>query len=159
MSFEIDNKSLLVRVPGRATLASVEEALVRDGLTLGLSPEQTPWASPIAEWLASGARGSASVFVDPADHLVAGLEATLTNGKHIEVRPSPRRAVGPDLMALFVGAGERFGSIERAWLRVHVRSAPRVRLTIAEGIDLDPPMSKGEVALVEAMAACLADAP
>ena len=43
MSFEIDRTSLLVRVPGAATLASIERALAGEGLTLG-----------IAEALASG---------------------------------------------------------------------------------------------------------
>ena len=45
----------------------------------------------------------------------------LANGDPLEVRPAPRRAVGPDLAALVVGARGRFATVTGAWLRVHVR--------------------------------------
>ncbi|MCW5838264.1 MAG: hypothetical protein KIS78_38080 [Labilithrix sp.] len=152
MSFEIDRESLLVRVPGAATLASIERALERAGLTLGIAATDLA----VGDWLAAGAPGAASAFADPADHLVAGLTATLTDGSAtVEVRPSPRRAVGPDLVALFVGCHERFASIDHVWLRVHPRGARRVALP-TEHLDLDPPVSPDEAALLDAIARELA---
>jgi len=147
VSFEIDRESLLVRVPGAATLASIERALQPEGLTLGVAAVD----DTIADWLARGAPGSPSGFADPADHRVAGLEATLTNGRRLEIRPSPRRAVGPDLTALVIGANERFASLDHVWLRVHRQSARVVALE-ARGLDLDPPVSDGEAALLDAIA-------
>jgi alkyldihydroxyacetonephosphate synthase len=149
VTFELDRRSLLVRVPGAATLSAVEGALARDGLTLGLSNATDV---PVAEWLANGAPGAPSGFADPADHIVAGLGATLAgSSERLEVRPSPRRAVGPDLVALCLGARERFASIDHVWLRVHRKDARRVALS-TEGLDLDPPVSPEESALLDAIA-------
>ncbi len=151
MSFEIDRTSLLVRVPGAATLAAIERALEREGLTLGVAATD----DAVGDWLARGAPGAPSSSADPADHLVAGLTATLASGSTLEVRPSPRRAVGPDLIALVTGANERFASIDHVWLRVHLAGARRVTLT-TEGLDLDPPVSNEEATLLDAIARELA---
>lgn len=151
---ELDRQSLLVRVAGAVTLSSVEAELARDGLTLGVSLDLVGSAT-VAAWLAHGAPGAPSAFADPADHLVAGVTATLTNGNVVDVRPSPRRAVGPDLVALLVGANGRFASIDHVWLRVHHRDARRVSVPLT-GLDLDPPVSSGEAALLDAIARELA---
>jgi alkyldihydroxyacetonephosphate synthase len=154
MTFELDRQSLLVRVAGDATLASIEDELARDGLTLGVRLDLVG-TETVAGWLARGAPGTPSAFADPADHLVAGVTATLTNGNVVDVRPSPRRAVGPDLVALLVGAHGRFASIDHVWLRVHVRDARRVARATS-GLDLDPPVSSSEAALLDAIARELA---
>lgn len=148
MTFEIDRESLLVHVPGAATLASIERALAPEGLTLGVPASDVT----VADWLARGAPGAPSSFADPADQLVAGLDATLASGKRLEIRPAPRRAVGPDLIALFVGANERFGTIDEVWIRVHVDGARRVDDAMAPDLDLDPPVSSEEAALLDAIA-------
>jgi alkyldihydroxyacetonephosphate synthase len=146
MSFEIDRASLLVGVPGAATLAAIERALASEGLTIGVPATDTT----VADWLASGAPGAPPQLSDPVDHLVAGLTATLTNGRRLEIRPAPRRAVGPDLVALFFGAGERFGTIEHVWLRVHLARARRPSHPV-KSVDLDPPVSSSEAALLDAI--------
>jgi alkyldihydroxyacetonephosphate synthase len=172
MTFEIDRASLLVRVPGAATLGSIEQALEREGLTLGIAyAERRGTAEPrmtdaVGAWLARGAPGAPSSFADPTDHLVAGLTATLANGSVVEIRPAPRRAVGPDLVALVVGAHERFASIDHIWLRVHREGADAATVTGRGGVrrvalptehlDLDPPVSDGEAALLDAIARELA---
>lgn len=146
MSIEIDVTSLLVGVHGETTLAAIEAVISAEGLTLGVPASDTT----VAQWLAAGAPGAKSTFADPADHLVAGLTAKLTNGRRLEVRPAPRRAVGPDLVALLFGAGERFGSIEHVWLRVHRKDAPRVEVPVTVA-DLEAPVSKEEASLLEAI--------
>jgi hypothetical protein len=59
--------------------------------------------------------------------------------------------VGPDLTALFVGAGSRFGRVESAWLRVHLVGAPRYE-SPPFAFDRDPPLSGGERTLADAIA-------
>ena len=152
MSLVIDRHSLLVRVPGAVTLAQLEAALGAEELTLGVSGGDLPDPSvSVAEWLARGAPGAPSTFADPADHLVAGLDATLVNGRRLEVRPGPRRAVGPDLVALVLGAGERFATVDRAWLRVHPRGVARPLLDTSK-LDLDPPVTPEESKLFDVIA-------
>ena len=88
------------------------------------------------------------MFSDPADHVVAGLLATLPNGKKLEVRPGPRRAVGPDLTALAIGTNHRLATVTHAWLRIHRLEARRPSLPLP-ATDLDPPVNAGEAALVD----------
>lgn len=158
IEIEIDPTSLLVGVPASKTLNALETALAARGFTLGVALDQAGPLNPttgaagsitVGDWLAKGAPGAASVFADPADHLVAGLEATLPSGAKLEVRPTPRRAVGPDLVALAVGTHRRLATVEHAWLRIHRRDARRQALPLPEGYDLDPPLDEQEARLVD----------
>ena len=90
------------------------------------------------------------MFADPADHVVAGLHATLPNGKKLEVRPGPRRAVGPDLTALALGTHDRLATVTHAWLRIHRLDARRPSLPLPD-TDLDPPVTAAEARLVDAI--------
>jgi alkyldihydroxyacetonephosphate synthase len=154
----IDRESLLADTDGATTLGALEAELEAHGLTLGLSlgasagPGTAARDETVAAWLAKGAPGAPSMFHDPADHLLAGLEATRPNGERVVVRPAPRRAVGPDLVALAFGADGRFATIDRAWLRVHRKTARRVREPLPEGVELDPPVSAEESRLLDAIA-------
>jgi FAD/FMN-containing dehydrogenase len=136
-------------VAGDADFAAVERALRDAALTLDARP---PSPASIAAWLAQGAPGARDRWLDPVDQIVAGLEATLHGargqGLTVRMRPAPRRSVGPDLAALFVGAGERFGRIDRAWLRVHPYGAPRPA-SAPFAYDRDPPLGEAESALLD----------
>jgi alkyldihydroxyacetonephosphate synthase len=144
----IDGASLLAHVEGGVTLDEAELALARERLTLGISGASG--SSTIAAWLADGAPGAPSPWLDPADHLVAGIDATTPNGQRLSLRPAPRRAVGPDLVSLFVGTRGRFGTIDRVWLRVHPldreRAAPHAFALV------QPLPNEGEERLLEAVA-------
>lgn len=114
---ELDVASLLVHAKGSERLADLEATLGAQGLTLDLEtiPELT-----VAAWLETGAEGARSAWLDPADHLVAGIT---TN--RFAIKPAPRRAVGPDLLSLVLGTRGRFATIESVWLRVHRVGVPR----------------------------------
>jgi len=135
----LDRASQLVHARGDATLAQVEQVLAAAGLTLGL--DAAPGEMTVAAWIAAGARGAPDPWLDPVDHLVAGFTARLASGADLEIRPAPRRAVGPDLFALFLGAEERAGVITSAHLRAHGRLAARV---LPVQLDRNPPLAEGE---------------
>lgn len=152
MTIDIDDVSLLVHVDGATTLDALEAALAPKGLTLGIEGHG---ASTVSAWLAAGAPGSASLFHDPADHLVAGITATLLNGERLTIAPAPRRAVGPDLVALIVGGHDRFAKVDDVHLRVFRKDARLVREPLPAGVDLDPPPNAGEAKMLDAIAHAL----
>ena len=151
-AIRIDRVSLLVDAPALATLAAVEDTVVPLALTLGIAHEA--WGDvamlSVEDWLAGGALGAPDPWLDPADHLVAGLEARLVNGRTLVVRPAPRRATGPDLVALVVGARGRFAALRRAWLRVHHAGEPLPR-TAPFVHERNPPTNDGEERLLDAI--------
>ncbi len=142
----IDRTSLLAEAAGDATLAEVERAANVAGATLGFVIDDH--AETVKDFVAKGAHGAFDPWVDPADHLLAGFEATLGSGETLAVRPAPRRAVGPDLVPLVFGADGRVGVVTRVWLRVHLRGALRPT-TAAVGFDKSPPLTEAEKSLME----------
>jgi alkyldihydroxyacetonephosphate synthase len=148
VSLRVDRVSLLVDVHADETVASAEATLAGQGLTLGL--EFTP-PMTVGQWLAEGASGARDAWSDPADHLVAGLEVELLDGQTLVVRPAPRRATGPDLVALVLGARDRFATLRRVWLRVHVVGERRATTAPFEGLR-DPPMTAAEEGLLASIA-------
>jgi alkyldihydroxyacetonephosphate synthase len=147
--FHHDTLSGLARVPGSMSLVEAERRLDAEGRTLALAslPDLD-----VATWIARGMPGMRDAYLDPVEQRLAGFAATLTNGIPLCVRPIPRRATGPDLSALFVGANGRAGRIEHAWLRVHAKNVEPARPLAFAG-DRSPPLSAGEA---DAFAAVLA---
>lgn len=144
----LDRESMLVHVRGEAKLMEVEEALSRSGLTLGLDAN-APMEATVDAWIAAGAKGAPDPWLDPADHLLAGYTARLATGAELEVRPSPRRAVGPDLFALFLGMEGRVGAIRSAYLRAHGPLRPR---PLETAISRDPALGEAEKAWIDRLA-------
>jgi alkyldihydroxyacetonephosphate synthase len=149
-SVRLDKQSLVAEVDGALTLAEVEAALAPDGVALDLGAGARR-DQRVADWLAEGLPGARDPYRDPVDHVVCGLDARLPDGQELRVRPGPRRAVGPDLVALFVGTRGRFGAVTRAHLRVHPLGVPR-----PDAPPFTPPPaaapSVGEAALFDAIA-------
>jgi alkyldihydroxyacetonephosphate synthase len=81
-------------------------------------------------------------YEDPPDHQVAGFVAKLRSGDTLSVRPGPRRAVGPDLYALFHGMNGKVGDIRDAFVRVH-RNGLEAR-PLPAAIDRNPPVGRAE---------------
>lgn len=118
---ELDEESLLVHAKAAERLADLEAELAAKGLTLDLA---TIPDAAVGAWLEAGAEGARSAWLDPADHLVAGITTS-----RFSVKPAPRRAVGPDLLSLVLGAQKigcgPFVHIESVWLRVHRKGVAR----------------------------------
>jgi alkyldihydroxyacetonephosphate synthase len=112
-----DEASSLVHAHGETKLGRIESAARARGLSLRI--RDLDGESTVADFLAQGAVGAIDPWDDPVDHLVAGFVASLPDGDELVVRPGPRRAVGPDLYALFHGMRERVGRIRSAHLRLH----------------------------------------
>jgi alkyldihydroxyacetonephosphate synthase len=147
-SLTLDRESMLACVHGSMDVEAAERHLRNAGLTLDADLPAGP--RPLADWLASGAPGARDRWLDPVDHLLAGLDATLADGRVLSIRPAPRRAVGPDLTALFVGAQRRYGRVDRAWMRVYEGGARRPSASPFR-LDRDPPLSAGESGLLDAI--------
>jgi alkyldihydroxyacetonephosphate synthase len=148
MKPSFDRESLLVRAPGDARLKDIIAFARDEGVELVL--DSAPPDLTVNEWLARGAPGARARFVDPADQLVAGATLRMKNGAIIELRPAPRRSVGPDLFALAFGHEERFATIVHADLRVAFPNATYTSPPFAA--PADPPPEPGEAKLLDAIA-------
>ena len=148
----LDRVSLLADVAADMSVRDLEAHLTAEGLTLGL--HEIPEVS-LGAFVARGAEEAPSPWDDPADHLVAGFTAThVATGERLVVRAAPRRSTGPDLFALVAGMNERYYVLDRATVRVHLASAPRVVLPFAAASA--PPPGDVELALLERLGAELA---
>jgi alkyldihydroxyacetonephosphate synthase len=135
----LDWRSQTVRVAGTATLSAVDAAARVANLSLSL-PAEVDLNVTVNDWLADGAPGAPDPWLDPVDHLVSGYEVELPSGDGFEIRPCPRRAVGPDLWSIFFGTNGRAGRIHSVHLRVRA-DAPT---PIATPIDRNPPIDDVE---------------
>ncbi len=156
---ELDRASMLVHAAGSARLADVQARLARDGFALcgagvvsGAPAPAIPGEQTVSEWVEAGLPGAPDPWLDPVDHVVAGFTARLASGAPLAVRPSPRRAVGPDLFALFQGARGKAGVITSAWLRMG-RASPADRAALprplATSLDRNPPADPVESAWLD----------
>jgi alkyldihydroxyacetonephosphate synthase len=148
-SFAIDEASLLATVPGAMTLAEAERLLAARDLVLPIA-SSVARSQTVDAWIASGCVGAPDPWEDPVDHAIAGLRATLPSGAKLDVLPGPRRAAGPDLVALFVGMRGAAGRVDAVELRVRRRDEPPARVLRYTG-ERSPAMGPGEQALVDGL--------
>ncbi len=144
----VDVKSLLARAPASTKLSEVERAARAVQASLRLDTAMLDVT--VGAWLDAGCPGAVDPYDDPVDHAVAGLDARLPDGRVLSVRPAPRRAVGPDPMALVLGARGRFATPLSATLRIH-RDGAAIVCSGATAIDRAAPETAGEARLLEAI--------
>ena len=145
---EIDSMSLLARATGDTRLEAIDRAARAHGASLGL--DATMLGVTVSAWIDAGCPGAVDMFVDPVDHAVAGLDAKIPDGRILRVRPGPRRAVGPDLTALFLGGRARYGETLAAHLRLH-RDGAWPATTHPTTFERDPGLNDGEAGLCDAI--------
>lgn len=142
----IDEHSLLAVFDGDTRVSDAERTLRARGLTLAL--DAIPSATTVGAWIGDGMPGASDRWLDPVDQHIAGFSARLKNGADLVNHPSPRRAVGPDLTALFHGASGAVGDVTSATLRVRRTSDSAARELPFAG-ERDPSLSEGERAAWE----------
>lgn len=116
----IDALSGIATFAGTTPLAELEALARAKGLSLGLT--EAPRGS-LAAFVAAGLPGLPDPFADPVRGYVCGLAARGPAAR-FRLLPAPRRATGPDLSALCVGAGGSIARIESASLAL-LRHAPK----------------------------------
>lgn len=146
-----DELSQLVTADASEALGSIESRLAARGFTLGVAADPD---LALGHWIAQGLPGAADPWSDPADHTLAGFQASLHDDTPLALLPQPRRAVGPDLTALVAGAGGRVARLHRATLRARPLSALPVR-ALPFGAERCPPVSAGERAAFERLVSAL----
>lgn len=109
----VDAHSGIATFAGTEPLEAIERAAQAKGFSLGLT--ELPRGLTLDDFVARGLPGLPDPFADPVRGSVCGLEA---RGPRAAFRllAAPRRATGPNLMALCIGAGGAIARVERASL-------------------------------------------
>jgi alkyldihydroxyacetonephosphate synthase len=119
----VDQRSLTADFGPGMRGPQVEEALGRQGLTLGHFPQSFEYAT-VGGWVATRSAGQASTGYGSIEKLVCGLRCVTPNGD-IDLPAIPATAAGPGVRQLLVGSEGVLGVITRATLKVRPRPEER----------------------------------
>jgi alkyldihydroxyacetonephosphate synthase len=109
----VDAVSGIATFAGATLLSDIEAAARQKGWSLGLASSAS--ALSLRAFIDAGLPGQPDPFLDPVRGAVCGIEARGPTAS-FRLLPAPRRAIGPDLTALCVGAGGQIAAVERASL-------------------------------------------
>jgi alkyldihydroxyacetonephosphate synthase len=115
---EVDEVSLVAHTQAGILVRHLEEALRRQGLTLGPFPPEV-LGSTLGGLLAAPAPVAHSPRNGWISEACLGVSVANADGSIIQTRIAPRRATGPDLSRLYLGSRGGLGVITSAVLRVH----------------------------------------
>lgn len=113
----LDEENLHVRVGAGVLLAKLEAWLHERGYTTGHYPQSIDLAQ-VGGLVATRSSGQFSTKYGSIEDRVAGLEVVLPDGELVRMSAVPRRSVGPDLRALFVGSEGTLGVITEVTLKI-----------------------------------------
>ncbi|GAA3586945.1 FAD-binding oxidoreductase [Amycolatopsis ultiminotia] len=114
---EVDEVDLTVTAPAGVNGGGLEDALNRAGWTTRFSP-QSLYRSSVGGWLSTLATGQFSSKYGGVEDLVVGYRVVLAGGEAVELKASPRAAMGPDLRQVFLGSEGTLGVITRVTLKI-----------------------------------------
>jgi alkyldihydroxyacetonephosphate synthase len=107
----VDAVSGIATFSAQTPLVEIEAAARRSGFCLGLAT--VPPVLTLGRFIDEGLPGLPDPFLDPVRGHVCGLEAQ-GSAARFRLLPAPRRATGPDLSALCVGAHGEIARVEQA---------------------------------------------
>jgi alkyldihydroxyacetonephosphate synthase len=123
----LDELSLVAELEAGIMGANLELELNRRGYSAGNVP-QSLYCSTLGGWISTRAAGQFSTKYGKTEDMVLGMEVVLPDGELLNIRPVPRRSVGPSLKDLFLGGEGTLGIVTRATISIH----PLPRLTIKQ---------------------------
>jgi len=123
----LDESSLVAEFEAGIVGANLELELNRRGYSAGNIP-QSFFCSTLGGWISTRAAGQFSTKYGKIEDMVLGMEVVLPDGSLLNVKPVPRRSVGPSLRDLFLGGEGALGVVTKATISVH----PLPELTIKQ---------------------------
>jgi len=123
----LDETSLVAEFEAGIMGANLELELKYRGYSAGNIP-QSLYCSTLGGWISTRAAGQFSTKYGKIEDMVLGMEVVLPDGNVLNIKPVPRRSVGPSLKDLFLGGEGALGIITRATISIH----PLPRLTVKQ---------------------------
>lgn len=123
----LDEVSLVAECEAGIMGANLELELNHRGYSTGNIP-QSLFCSTLGGWIATRAAGQFSTKYGKIEDMILGMEVVLPDGGLLNIRPVPRRSVGPSLQELFLGSEGTLGIVTRATISVH----PLPKLTVKQ---------------------------
>lgn len=124
----IDTPNLLATFEAGVRGSDAEDALTKQGLTLGHYP-QSIGVSSVGGWVATRASGQFSTAYGNIEDILFSLEAVLPSGEVVDTKQTPRASAGPDLRHVFLGSEGTLGIVTGVTLSV--RRVPEKRVLAA----------------------------
>lgn len=125
---EVNEVALQARVQAGMYGHHFEAALQGRGYSMGHWPQSVS-VSTVGGWVATRAAGQFSTRYGSIEDMLLGLEAVLADGRVLRIRSTPRRAAGPDLRHLFLGAEGTIGIVTELTVKIFPLPESRKLLT------------------------------
>ena len=143
----LDEVALTVQCQCGIQVHHLEEALRRQGLTMGPFPVETQ-VSTLGGLLSAPSPTAHSPRAGWFEEACLAMSIAHPDGTLVHTRVAPRKAVGPDFSRFFIGSRGGLGVITTATLRV--QRLPESEQVIASGLpDLDTAVTLARQALVQ----------
>jgi alkyldihydroxyacetonephosphate synthase len=114
----LDEISLVAECEAGIMGANLELELNNRGYSAGNIP-QSLYCSTLGGWISTRAAGQFSTKYGKIEDMVLGMEVVLADGNLLNIKPVPRRSVGPSLKDLFLGGEGALGIVTRATVSIH----------------------------------------
>ena len=114
----LDEVSLVAESESGIMGANLELELNNRGYSAGNIP-QSLFCSTLGGWISTRAAGQFSTKYGKIEDMVLGMEVVLPDGSLLNIKPVPRRSVGPSLKDLFLGGEGTLGIVTRATILIH----------------------------------------